>query len=80
MKNFQLPFLFGQQVAHRQGEDRYKALVENSIHAYFLTKPDGGILESNHVATSMFGYTGHELTGLNKKTSSTIGMKTLSWR
>lgn len=51
---------------YNSGEN-YKALVENSIQAYFLTSPDGTILASNHAATIMFGYSQKELFTLNKR-------------
>ena len=46
-------------------EDRYKALVENSIHAYFLVNTEGSILESNYAALTTFGYSSKELLSIN---------------
>ena len=37
-------------------DEKYRALVENSIHAFLLTLPDGRILETNKAASDMFGY------------------------
>ena len=49
------------------GEEKYKALVENSIHAYFLANTNGTILETNHIAMTMFGYSKNEFLSLNKQ-------------
>ncbi|MEJ8842517.1 PAS domain S-box protein [Lacibacter sp. H375] len=40
---------------------RYRSIVENSVHAFFLTGPDGTILDANKAAEIMFGYTVEEL-------------------
>ncbi len=45
-------------------ENKYKAIVENSLHAFFLTIPDQTILEVNHAATVIFGYTKEEFLEL----------------
>lgn len=66
MKNLHGPFLHKIEYLQYLGEERYKALVENSIHAYFLIDPDGNILETNHVAMKMFGYSKNEFLTLNK--------------
>ena len=47
-------------------EEIYRAIVENSVHAFFLTLPDGTILETNHAATVMFGYSPDEFKNLKK--------------
>ncbi len=47
-------------------EEKYRAIVENSIHAFFLTGIDGTILESNHAASIMFGYTPDEFRNLKR--------------
>ncbi|HMI79010.1 MAG TPA: PAS domain S-box protein, partial [Ferruginibacter sp.] len=41
-------------------EDSYRTIVENSAYAFFLTDPDGSILEANLAATVMFGYSHEE--------------------
>jgi len=51
-------------------EDRYRAIVENSVHAFFLTDPDGTILETNQAATDIFGYSHEEFRSI--KASSFI--------
>ncbi|HNK28085.1 MAG TPA: PAS domain S-box protein, partial [Ferruginibacter sp.] len=35
-------------------EGKYRSIVENSIHAFFLTLGDGSILEINNAACRMF--------------------------
>ncbi len=45
--------------------EKYLA-AENSIHAFFLTLSDGTILETNPVATALFGYTAEEFKQLKK--------------
>lgn len=47
-------------------EEKYLPPVENSIHAFFLTLSDGTILETNLVATNLFGYTAEEFKQLNR--------------
>ena len=39
----------------------YRGIVENSLIAFFLTKPDGTILECNKAACDLFGYSINEL-------------------
>ncbi|HMK02858.1 MAG TPA: PAS domain S-box protein [Ferruginibacter sp.] len=52
------PFLKAVAVQSRLNhkEDSYRAIVENSVHAFFLTDAGGTILEANHAATAIFGY------------------------
>lgn len=47
-------------------EGKYRSIVENSIHAFFLTLSDGSILEINHAACRMFGYPPAELKKLKR--------------
>lgn len=47
-------------------EGKYRSIVENSIHAFFLTLGDGSILEINNAACRMFGYTPAELKKLKR--------------
>lgn len=47
-------------------EGKYQSIVENSIHAFFLTVSDGSILEINNAACKMFGYTAAELKKLKR--------------
>lgn len=49
-------------------EGKYRSIVENSIHAFFLTLSDGSILEINNAASKMFGYTPAELKKLKDGT------------
>ena len=45
-------------------EEKYKAIVENSMHAFFLIHPGGGISDASPAASSLFGYTAEELKAL----------------
>lgn len=38
----------------------YRVMIENALDAFFLTKPDGTILDANAAACEMFGYTLNE--------------------
>lgn len=45
----------------------YRAMIENAMDAFFLTKADGTILDANAAACKMFGYTQEELRGAERK-------------
>lgn len=45
----------------------YRVMIENALEAFFLTKPDGTILEANAAACKMFGYTPGELRMAGRK-------------
>jgi PAS domain S-box-containing protein len=45
----------------------YRAMIENAMDAFFLTKTDGTILDANSAACEMFGYTPDELRGVKRK-------------
>ncbi len=45
---------------------KYKAIIENSIHAFFISVPDGTILETNRAASAMFGYTANEFKQMKR--------------
>ncbi len=45
----------------------YRAMIENAMDAFFLTKTDGTILDANNAACKMFGYTPDELRGIGRK-------------
>ena len=47
-------------------EDKYKAIVENSVHAFFLSVMDGPVLETNYAASIIFGYTADEFKTLKR--------------
>lgn len=47
-------------------EGKYRSIVENSLHAFFLTIADGTILEINNAACRIFGYTATELKKLKR--------------
>lgn len=46
---------------------KFESIFENSLQAFFLTKPDGTILEANRAACEMFGYTEEELCKLGRQ-------------
>ncbi len=48
-------------------QKKYKSIFENSLQAFFLTKPDGTILEANKAACKIFGYTQEELCQLGRR-------------
>lgn len=54
------------QYYHFNIEDTYRSIVQNSVHAFFLTISDGSILEANNAASSMFGYSPDELRALKR--------------
>ncbi|MBA4849440.1 PAS domain S-box protein [Emticicia sp. BO119] len=41
-------------------ENRYHSIIENSIDAFFLSNPDGSIIEVNNAAMNIFGYNPEE--------------------
>lgn len=48
-------------------DEKYRAIVENSIHAFFLTTSDGKILETNQAAIDLFEYTAEEFRQLRNR-------------
>ena len=52
--------------AFNTSDARYKAIAENSVHAFFLASTDGHILEASPAATTIFGYTKEEFTRLKR--------------
>jgi PAS domain S-box-containing protein len=52
--------------AKQDGEDRYRALFENSLEAILLTVPDGRILAANPAACRLFGRTEAEICRLGR--------------
>lgn len=46
---------------------KYESIFENSLQAFFLTKPDGTILEVNRAACKVFGYTKEELCRIGRQ-------------
>jgi len=48
-------------------EERYRAIVENSTHAFFLALPDGTILDASPAATNIFGYSKEEFKKLKRQ-------------
>lgn len=50
----------------KANEEKYKAVINNSLYAIFLAPPGGFVQESNPAATDMFGYTREEFTQLNR--------------
>lgn len=54
------------QYYHFKIEDKYRSIIENSVHAFFFTTPEGSILEANQAASTIFGYTIEELRTLKK--------------
>lgn len=46
---------------------QYRSIIDNSKYAFFLTRPDGTILNANNAAEKMFGYTVEELCKIGRK-------------
>jgi PAS domain S-box-containing protein len=46
-------------------EEKYKTIIENLIHAFFLVCPNGSISDANKMATSLFEYSQDELMNLD---------------
>ena len=46
----------------KESEARFRALLEHSLDAVFLTVPDGGILSANPSACNLLGYTEEEIS------------------
>ena len=44
----------------------YSSIIENSLISFFLTKPDGTILEANKAACNLFGYSLRELRKIGR--------------
>jgi two-component system sensor histidine kinase UhpB len=50
----------------KANEEKYHAVIDNSLLAIFLGRPGGFILESNKAASSLFGYTEEEFKKLDR--------------
>jgi PAS domain S-box-containing protein len=55
-----------QSILLKDSEEKYKSILENSLNAHFLIRPDGYILEANKAALDMFGYTMDEIRALGR--------------
>lgn len=49
----------------RANEEKYRAIINNSILGIFISPVQGNIIESNLAAQTLFGYTEEELLALN---------------
>lgn len=49
-----------------ESEQKYRAAFQNSLLAFFVTNPDGTILDANPAAVEMFGYTMEEFRELGR--------------
>lgn len=54
------------QLETRQSEDKYRAIVENSIDAFFFSNYDGSVIDVNGAAVKIFGYSAEEFKQLNR--------------
>ena len=50
-----------------QSEEKYRSLIEHSIYAVILARPDGVILEANQATIDMFGYNLEELQQIGRQ-------------
>lgn len=66
MKNLHGPYLNKNDFFSFKKNEKERSLNEHSILAYILTNPDGSIVETNHVAENMFGYSKNEFHSLSK--------------
>ena len=48
-------------------QEKYRSIFDNSLHAIFLTKVDGTILDANKAACEMFGYSLEEIKSLGRQ-------------
>ncbi|MEJ7694004.1 PAS domain S-box protein [Daejeonella sp.] len=55
-----------QSLQLKDSEEKYKSILENSLNAHFLIRPDRYILEANRAALNMFGYTIDEMQALGR--------------
>lgn len=54
------------ELALKESEDKYHSIFENSMDAVLLTAPNGDILDVNHAARKLFGYTRGEMIKLGR--------------
>ncbi len=47
-------------------ENQFRSIIENSLTAHLLTKPDGSIIQANKAAIKMFGYGKKEFLSLDR--------------
>jgi len=50
-----------------ENNQSYQSILENSSNAFFLTKPDGTILDANKTACDLFGYSLEELRQVGRE-------------
>lgn len=50
----------------RANEEKYRAIINNSILGVFISPAKGNIIESNAAAQNLFGYTATELTAMHR--------------
>lgn len=48
-------------------DDKYRSIIQDTTHGYFLTTADGAILETNKAASELFGYSEEEFKTLNRQ-------------
>ena len=58
--------IFSNKLFNRRSQD-YRSIIENSLIAFFLTKPNGTILEANKAACDLFGYSLQELRQIGRQ-------------
>ncbi|HEY1053495.1 MAG TPA: PAS domain S-box protein, partial [Emticicia sp.] len=50
----------------QKSEENYRAIVENSVNAFFFSDHDGSVIDVNDAAVKMFGYSVVEIKRLNR--------------
>lgn len=48
-------------------DNKYRTIIENSLDAFFFSTSDGDLLDVNHAAVEMFGYSKEEFKKLNRR-------------
>ncbi len=51
----------------RASEQKYRALLENAVDAIVLAGPDGRLMDANHRAEQLLGYSREELRGMHAR-------------
>jgi len=55
----------GVEEAHRESEERYKAIFDRSLDAIYLNDFEGNFIDANPAALNLLGYTKEEISSLN---------------
>ncbi|REL39038.1 PAS domain S-box protein [Rhodohalobacter sp. SW132] len=56
-----------EELAKLAEREKYRSIFENSLVAFFVSRPDGTILEANPMACTLFGYTVDEFREIGRQ-------------